>query len=527
MRIVTYNEIKELFKIAEEEFHLTHRLQMENFSVNATNFIEDEIIGDNDFTEVVVLAGKGNNGASGVSIARCLSNRGHRSRVFLLYPDEGLKDELAYQVEMAKSYGVKISTAATLEELEAYFTQTQENYFVIDAICGAGVKLPISNYLFDLINIVNNNADLIASIDMPSGIHGDTGEIGSVAINADITIAKEMPKLGHYIDQGPSYTGNLVVASCGLPSKLHFQGDKTLLTKEHVIDTLEKRSKFAHKNTFGHSVIVGGSKGLTGALILASQAALKTGTGLVSAVTWEQNYPELVTRVIPEVMVGTIPTEEDDVDKVVRRLERFQSIVIGPGLGRKKEARKVVLEVINYFRGPVVIDADALNVIDLDEDVESIARRTAPTVFTPHAGEFARMMKVDVQEILRSPIKYIRQFVDKTNSTIVLKGPCTFVGFTNGDIFLNYRPNDGMATGGSGDVLAGILGGVLAQNIPERKIDPMFREDAFYNDSISLSVLAHSLAGKHAANALGVRAMTAGSILEYLPNAFNEIRLHD
>jgi NAD(P)H-hydrate epimerase len=394
---------------------------------------------------------------------------------------------------------------------------------VIDGILGTGFRTPLSNYLFDMINLVNDQADKIVSIDIASGIESTSGEASGTAIKANVTLAVGLPKTGNYQAEGPLYSGIIHSLNAGFPSELLKGGDKFLLSPETVAGNYAPRSKFAHKNTFGHSLVVGGSKGLSGALIMASQSALKVGTGLVTASTWAANYDELCARISSEIMTGNIPRDEESVEEIIKNFKRYDSIVIGPGLGRSSESRDVVLKVLNNFHGPVVVDADAIRVLSLKEDQKVLRDRKAPTILTPHIGEFAHFCGQEIDVVLRSPMTFLKELVDETQCSIVMKGACTYLGFPNGELYVNYFPNDGMASGGSGDVLAGILGGLLAQVPVDTNVSKIFFDKKEYFEAVCLGVVAHTLAGKHAVRSLGSRAMTAGSITEFLSPAFREL----
>lgn len=523
MRVVDYSEMKEIERIAISEFGFTEEMIIENVGIHGAYFIEENLLKENDFGELVVLVGQGNNGADGLSIARHLRNRGYSVRAFLLFPDEECKPELRKQIKLARAFGVKTTELKNFDQLEAYFAETHSEHFIIDAIFGVGFRTPLSNYMFDIINAANDHASIIVSIDMPSGITGDTGAVSSTAIKADLTLAVGLPKIGHYVSQGAMYVGEAVTLDAGFPTSLLEGGDKFLLSMEMIASFYQPRNKFAHKNSFGHSLLVGGSQGLTGALIMASMAALRVGTGLVTACTWEDNYGELASRIAPEIMIGLIPTEEDEIESILKDLGRYHSLVIGPGLGRSPRARETVLDVLNNFSGPVVVDADAIKVLSLKEDRDLLSRRKFPTILTPHMGEFAAFSGLPVEKVLEDPIGNLKALVDQTNCTVVLKGPCTFLGFPNGEIHINYSPNDGMATGGSGDVLAGILGGLLAQIPVDRKRSTMFDDKKKFYEFLRLGVAVHTLAGRIAADKIGERAMSAGTIIEHLTDAFSKL----
>ena len=523
MRVVNLKEMRNIESTAAKEYGFDERLIIENVGFQGADAIEKKFLKKQTYGEIAVLVGRGNNGSDGMAIARHLKNRGHSIRAFLLFCDE-LTNELKNQIHMAKSYGVKISEVKNIEQINSYFTQTQDEYLVIDAVLGTGCRLPLSDFLFDIFTIVNSHATVMIAVDIPSGITGDTGESSNIAINADCTLAIGLPKQGHYMGAGTRCCGEIVFLNGGLPQKLLEGGEKHLLTPNSVMELFEERDQFAHKKNFGHVLVVGGSPGLTGALLMASTAALKVGTGLVSAVTWEENYSDLTTRITPEIMTGLIPMEEEDVESILRYLKKFDAIVLGPGLGQSQKARLVVVSVLNHYAGPVVVDADAINVLSIKKDQEVFSKRKGLTVFTPHMREFARFINLSMEKVTLWPMKYLKDFIDQTNSCLILKGPCTYLGLPNGELFINYFPNAGMASGGSGDVLAGILGGILAQNVPEKRQSGHFSENSPYFKGLCLGLMAHTLAGKHAAKNLGVRAMSAGSIIDHLSHAFLEMR---
>ena len=523
MRVVSSNEMREIEQHTINEIGFHEGLIIENIGSTGADFIETEFLQEAQYGEIVFLVGQGNNGSDALAVARHLKNRGHTVRAFMMFPKDDCNEELVRQAELARNFGVKFSEIRSTEQLLSYFTQTQDEYLVIDGIIGIGLRLPLSNYLFDITNIVNDHASILVSMDIPTGVCADSGAISGNAMDADFTMTVGLPKTGLYIGDGAKHAGEVVVLDGGFPNELLAGGDKALLTKDSVVSLYGPRNKFAHKNSFGHCLIVGGSPGLAGALIMASRAALKVGTGLVTASTWKESYPELCSRSIPEIMTGLIPTDRPGVDVIIKELSRWDSIVIGPGLGRGEQARNTLMEVLNHFAGPVVVDADALRVLDLKEDGQVIAQRNWPTILTPHMGEFADLVGVETTQVLENPLGYLKELIDQLNCCVVLKGSCTYVGFPSGEIYINYFPNDGMASGGSGDVLAGMLGGLLAQYPMEVKSSSIFADKSVVYNAVKLGVVAHTLAGKYAVGKLGARSMTAGSIIEHLSDAFFEL----
>lgn len=525
MRIVDIKEMKEIETVAEKEYFFDERLVIENVGSKGASIIAEKILkGFKNQTELIFLIGKGNNGADGLAIARHLASLGHSTRAFLLFGEESSAPELKLQLRMAKAFGVKVNLIEETEQLESFCSQVAGNIIFIDAIFGTGVRLPLSNFLYEIIEFVNTNSSFTVSVDIPSGVEGDTGFIQGKAVNSDLTLAIGLPKLGYYEADGVRLVGEVEVIDVGFPRDLLTKGNKFLLNLEDVVDPSSKRDKFADKKVFGHVLCLGGSHGLTGALVMASQAALKTGAGIVTAATWEPQYKEMMARLIPEVMTGYLPLDTSKWDRLIKDLPKYSCVVIGPGLARSTRARKLTLEILNNFDGPVVLDADAINVLKLEEDKSAFTMRNAPTVLTPHFGEFARFSGIKYEELERRPVEYLQHMVEQINCSVILKGPCTYLGFSDGNVFFNYYPNDGMATGGVGDVLAGILGGLLAQE-PELKDHSLSLSERYqiFNQTIGLSVLAHTMAGHFAAEKIGVRAMTALSLTDFFSQTFGEL----
>lgn len=523
MRIVDTKEMKQIEKIAKDEFFYDESLIIENVGIQGSALIQSKILDDFPESEVVFLIGKGNNGSDGLAIARHLTTLGQRVRAFMLFPQSECSEELTKQAKMAQAFGVSLNHIEQLDQLTEYFTQLTGNILVVDALFGTGVQLPMSNFLYDVIKFVNDNSSYIISIDMPSGVEGDTGFTQGAAVDADLTLAVALPKLGYYVAEGARLVGEIEVLDIGFPRDLTMEGSKFLLGLEDIVDPISRRDKFADKKIFGHTLVIGGSHGLTGALVMASQAALKVGAGLITAATWEPQYQEFISRLIPEVMTGYVPIDTTKWGRLIKDLNKYSAIVIGPGLARSTRARKLVLEILNNFDGPIVLDADAINVLNLNEDKKVFRMRNAPTVLTPHYGEFARFAGVELEDLERKPVHYLQDLVDQINCTVLLKGPCTYMGFTDGTVYFNFFPNDGMATGGVGDVLAGILGGLLGQDPELKENQPLINRYENFNKTTGLAVLIHSFAGHFAAQKFGVRPMSATSIIDSFPEAFKEL----
>lgn len=520
MRIVSINEMSEIEQKTIEEYKFSENLIIENVGVIGAAKLQ-EIMEENNFSyEVVFLIGKGHNGADGMAMARHLVNLGYRVRAFVFFSESECRDELLKQIDMAKAFGVSVNYIESAPQLSSYFDQMGSEV-VVDALFGTGVQLPLSNFIYEVIEVVNENAHYTVAVDIPSGINGDSGLMSGKAIQADCTFSISFPKKGYYIADGARHTGEVAVIDAGFPKEFQMSGNKFLLKPEHMVDLVGERDKFGDKKVFGHSLVLGGSHGLTGAPALASLASLRAGSGLVTAATWEPQYQEMIPRLSPEVMTGYLPLDVSKWDRLIQDLNKYSSVVIGPGLAKSTRARRLVLEVLNNYDGPVVLDADAINVLSLKEDKDVFTLRNAPTVLTPHFGEFAKFTGVDYDKVALQPLDYLKDLIDRINCTVVLKGPCTYLGCSDGSTYFNYYPNDGMATGGVGDVLAGILGGLLGQESYLRSKEKLIHRYEVFNRTVAVAIYLHSMAGRFAAEELGVRTMSANSIIKFLPEAFN------
>ncbi len=524
MRIVTHEEMKELEKLAQIKFQFPEKLIIENVALLGAKAIVKKLGPEIELGELIFMIGKGFNGGTGLAIARHLASMGHETRAFLLFEEKDCSQEVKDQLKIAKAYGVRTAQIDEVSALEGYFQQNSLPKIIIDAIFGTGVRLPLSQLLYDVINLINQEKAYTISLDIPTGVEGDSGRIQGNAISAELTLAVGLPKLGYYQADGARLVGEVEVIPSGLPRQIvENQGNKFLIDKDLKNELPPARNKFGDKKLFGHTLVLGGSHGLTGALVMSSTAALKVGAGLVTASTWEPQYQEFISRLIPEVMTGFIPTDQGKWGKLIKDLEKYDSIVIGPGLGRSLRSRALVLEILNNFSGPVVLDADGINVLNIKDDAEVFRVRNAPTLMTPHFGEFARFSGVEFEEVQNKPYYFLKETIEIINCSVILKGPCTYLGFPNGKTFFNFSPNDGMATGGVGDVLAGILGGFIAQEANLKKRDSLYNIYENLNRTILLGVLIHTWSGKFASQKLGVRPMTATSLIEAFPEAFKAL----
>jgi hydroxyethylthiazole kinase-like uncharacterized protein yjeF len=515
LRICTNAEMRQLDQIAENEMGIGPMLLMENAGRAATEIILREYPRAGTERDILVFAGKGNNAGDAFVVARQLMGLGRKVRVFHLVRGESYKGATLENYNILKKMKARLIFLSEAQELEAFFDQARGPHLAVDGIIGTGLKGDLEGHFYDIVEQINQNVEHIVSLDIPTGVSGDTGLVRGTAIQASLTVSFGFPRLGHFLPPGANYRGKLINVDISLPARFATEGDKFLLRAKTVAGKLihqgTHRDRYAHKNTFGHVLLIGGSLGRTGAIAMAAQAALRMGAGLVTVATWSDAMKSLIQQLPIEAMTLQIPDDEKEYSQYEEQIKNFSAIVIGPGMGTRKMSRRVVEHILMTYPGPVVIDADALNVISEHELHALCQNRKAPTVLTPHPGEMSRLLKIKKEEIVQDPIAAVRRAVDLTHSVVALKGAATLLLSPDEVLYLNHFPNIGMATAGSGDVLAGMIGGLLAQGVP-----------GF--DAAQIGVYLHSLAGARAAAKLSPRGMIATDIIKSIPYAYRELQ---
>ncbi len=503
-RLCTASEMQAMDHHAIETLGVPGMVLMENAARSVTDWVEQTYLCDHPEYRIVVCCGKGNNGGDGFAIARLLQNRGYRVQVV----EAGLckTEDAQLNQTLWKHFG-----ASTSYETEAATQLIQKADLLIDAIFGTGLERPIEGKYAEWIATMNQNdrADKIA-VDIPSGIHADHGQIMGVAVECQSTVTFQVGKQGCYQYPGARYAGEVQVPDISIPPQWPEDATPTYLVTAPYIQTIfPHRSVDGHKGTFGHLLAICGSAGMAGAVVLASQAALKSGCGLVSA---------FVPLCLRDAFVGTCPElmtlsssvgpdsyfSKAQVRFVKSALTNRDAVILGCGIGRHPETIEFLQELIPQIEQPLLIDADGLNNINRD----TLQQRQAPTIITPHPKEFSRLCGWSVAEIQNKRIDAARTFAQEWQVIVVLKGAFSVVAEPGGQVFINPTGNDGMATGGSGDVLSGIIGSLLA-----RGCDPL--------DATLLGVYLHGLSGDCTIRALSPSYLTASNLIHGLNGAFS------
>lgn len=490
MQIYSVEEMRLIEKNAFGVQKISESIIIENVAINATAYFEKKFAtkvesgGHGHF--FYFLIGKGNNGADGVAIARHLANKNHNVVVNLLFKNQKLSQELMRQIEVAKNFGVKFSDESI--ESDIGYLEDKCDLIIVDAVFGIGLndELPKSvGEHFKFINKLDKNVTKIA-IDIPSGVHGDYGLFDENAFCADITLAIHSYKNGHFSVSSLDRIGDLVVIDAGFDKRFTFPNNNRLFLYNEAnnnpfsfsndlmegFSNLFNVDNFAYKNTLGHLLIIGGSKGLSGAPVLSSLAASKVGVGLVTIATWEESFLELNSKMPPSIMSQSIETllEKSKADLKEYLNQKFSAIVIGPGLSVSENSLKILKLILDVYQNQIVLDADAINVLAHFKKQSLLSSSEAKIILTPHLGELKRLAENDFCS--KNSISCVEEFAAKFNVTVVFKcGPLTITSHKDRSTFVNFLPNPSLARAGSGDILAGIIGGMIARLGEEHIVD--------------------------------------------------------
>lgn len=451
--------------------------------------------------KIRVFCGTGNNGGDGLALARMLHIQGFDVETFLVMISENLSEDCAVNLKRLKEINGVI-----LHEIKEKvdIPEMNDSFLIVDALFGSGLNKSIKGLAAEVIKMINKSGSVIISIDIPSGLKADsfTDYKKEICIKADHTFSFEFPKLAFLFSENELFVGNWEVLPIGLhPGFIqNVTVQNYFLTSEIVSRIVHKRSKFSHKGTYGHALLIAGSKGMSGAAILASLSCLRSGAGLLHTHLPKSAAMPLQIHA-PEVMISIDPDEDYFSQKP--DLAAFNAIGIGPGLGTEEKSALALKLIIQDASAPLVIDADALNI--LSKNKTWLAFMPKNTIFTPHQKEFERLFGKTGDSFERMAVQ--RSMSVKYGIIIVLKGAHTCISNPDGRCWFNSTGNPGMATGGSGDVLTGLILGLLAQNYTP------------FEASV-LGVFLHGLAGDIAANENGMESLIAGDIVRNIGKAY-------
>lgn len=455
---------------------------------------------------VLVLCGKGNNGGDGMVVARQLHTRlrPQTLRVVLLADPEELRGDAAINYRMLVACGCPV-----FREIRP---AARDATLVLDALLGTGISGPAAGAMLDGIREINHGFSFakVVAIDIPSGMPSDSGEPVGEFVRADATVTFTAPKVAHVLPPNCDRVGELTVCAIGSPPTLYDHVLLSLVTPEMFRGLLAPRPPGGHKGTFGHVLVVAGSQGKTGAAAMSGMGALRAGAGLVTVVSSASATPQIAAHA-PELM--TAPFEGDGLEVLA---EGKTVIAMGPGLGRGPEIQALVTDALKAFDQPMVLDADALvaqaflPVFIEPGNTGKNAGATRTRVLTPHPGEMSRLTGKPTADIQKDRVATARAFATERQVTLVLKGQRTVIAFYDGRVWINPTGTPAMGTGGTGDILTGLISGFLAQ----------FPKDP--DRAVAAAVYLHGLAGQIGARTLGEKCLLATDLLTYLPQAMEE-----
>jgi NAD(P)H-hydrate epimerase len=459
--------------------------------------------------KVIVLSGTGNNGGDGVVAARELWNSGRKVRVLVTGGKEALSPDMKAQCGIAGNMGIPVEFSARLSDRDLH------GALLVDAVFGTGLSKPVSGAIAGTFRLINESPAPVLSVDIPSGVSADTGEVLGEAVTADTTVTFGAPKRGHLLHPGAARTGRLLVEDIGFPGELFRDIKCTLLEKAQVAQLVPPRPRYSHKGHYGHVLLVAGSRGKTGAALMAARACLRAGAGLLTlgvpgslAGAFQGRVTEEMTLPLPDTSGGGFSSKA--LDEILGFLdERGDVLALGPGLGRDSDTARLVRGLVASSAAPMLIDADGLNALAGHPDIFRKAR--APVVLTPHAGEFSRLTGLGRHEIEADRIETALAFANKAGVYLILKGAPTVIAEPGGEAFVNSTGNPGLAKAGTGDILTGMVAAFIAQGM-----SPL--------EAALLGVYMHGLAGDLAASVKTEYSVLASDVAEAVPLAFMRLR---
>jgi len=509
MLLTTAEQMRELDRRASDEFGIPSIILMENAGLRTFDVVYDILqeIGGN---RVTVVCGKGNNGGDGFVVARHLSQAGADVEVYLIGRKDDVKGDARVNLKIAEKSDIPITELTDLSDL---MYSLDESDLIVDAIFGTGIKGEITGLARDVIDTINASGKYVVSVDMPSGLDSDTGQVLGSCVKADATVTFALPKIGLAAYPGISYAGEVTVVDIGIP-ELAFRtaGINTFVVDaEDIRIRLPKRPADANKGTFGKVAIIAGSAGMTGAAAMAGMAAVRIGAGLVTLGVPE-SLNDILEAKVTEVMTVSFPETPERsfsraaVEKSLELIRRCDAVAIGPGIGRNPETVAFVHDILPKIDVPLVIDADGLNAIA--EDVTVFEKQKSPAVITPHPGEMARLTGTPIEAIQSNRLKAAKDAAVRFGVTVVLKGAATVTASPDGEAWVNSTGSVALASGGTGDVLTGAITGLLAQGLSTL-------------DAAICGVYIHGRAGELAEERYGSAGTAATDLLPLLPLAIN------
>ncbi len=507
MRVTTVEEMRRLDRTAIERFGIPGEILMENAgeAVYFAILSELEVPGE----RFLVLCGGGHNGGDGFVVARKLHSAGALVRVVILSDPSRYDEAPRLHLHMVERLGIPVEVKPPVEAIREALEWSD---VVVDAMLGTGLDREVGGLYREAIEAVNASGRTVVAVDIPSGVHGDTGAVMGVAVEADLTVTFGLPKRGNLLYPGAGLCGELFVSHISFPPELY--GDSAIAVAINEPLPLPPRRPDGHKGSFGDALFVAGAAGYFGAAAFSASAHLKAGGGYARLAAPAPVVPHLA-GLAPEAVYAPQPATADGtlaaaaVEGLVELAGRVDFTVVGPGLSLQEETVEAVRRLVRAVPGPLLVDGDGLTAVA--GDPAAVRERGGPTVLTPHPGEMARLAGRTTAEVLADPIPLLQRMAGELEAIVVLKGAHSLVGLPSGEVFVNTSGNDGMATAGSGDVLTGTITAMAGLGLE-------------LADAVRTGVFVHGLAGDLSAESVGPDGVTARSILGFLPEAVALLR---
>ena len=505
MKLSNVAQMRALDEQAITRYGIVDTVLMENAGLGAYDVLKR--LGCRD--PFVIMCGTGNNGGDGLVVARKLLADGRRVRVRFMGDPGRFAAAARGNYIILQHMGADM---AAVEDLSILEQELSSAGLIVDAIFGTGLTREVSGRYAQVIAAINAGPAPVLSLDIPSGIHGDSGQVMGVAVKARATVTFGLPKWGNMLYPGFDHCGALYVTHISFPPAIYAH----LRVSTNIPAPLPRRDPAGHKGTFGHGLCIAGSQAYQGAPFLAAYALLKAGGGY-SWLAAPRSLSGLLAVSGREIVFA--PQEEtaehtmagSNLPALLTLAQRMRAVVVGPGLSLHAETQGLVMELCQQLDKPLIIDGDGLTALSNDPQV--VTQREAPTILTPHLGEMARLTGHSMNAIQAGAIPLLQETARKLSAYVVLKGAHTLVGCPDGQVYVNATGNAGMATAGTGDVLCGAIAALLCQGMPVA-------------DAVRTGVYVHGLAGDLAAGELGQDGMVAGDVLRCLPLAMRRLREH-
>ena len=512
MRVVNAEQMRQIEENAINHYGIPSLLLMENAALAVVEeirrYLSREKAGITG-RKAVVLVGKGNNGGDGLAVARHLLFHGMDVTVFLFAEPEEFKGDAATNLRLFQGTTGKYFIVADEKQRRVIRLALAQADVIVDALYGTGMRGALPGLIEEYVNDVNDAPGWVISIDIPSGVEANTGNVYRSAIHAQTTVTFGLPKWGLFLDKGPEYSGRVVVDPISIPAAyLEDEGISTfVLTDDDIRGLLPVRRLKGHKGTHGKGILVAGSQGMSGAAVLAGRGALRSGIGLLQLVVPEGIAKE-VDLAITEATIWPASGEErlnkEAGSVILRQAEGAKALAVGPGLTQNSDFIPVLEEILGNLSCPIVLDADALNLVAREPGLLGLRNGRGPLILTPHPGEMARLCACSIEDVENNRLDLAVAKAVEWEAVVVLKGAVTIIASPDGRAFFNPTGNPGLGTGGTGDVLTGSILAWLAQGVAPYQ-------------AACLGVYLHGKAADVLAKDYGWSGFTASEVADKLP----------